>query len=137
MTNAQRKARAEKRFRKECAIPAELRAEFVCYKYRHELEKLRDCTIKGSLQHQGEHGYIPKPKRTNVVPTLSKSSALSYLRSTGVLQFDTVKCTRHILFGGSVVGKIGNDVMTALLAEHAHEWQRIPGTNKVEYKFKK
>lgn len=137
MTNAQRKAKAEKKLREQCAIPAALQAEYACYRYRHELEKLRDCTIKGSLKNRGEHGYIPKPKRAAVVPTISKSSALSYLRSTGVLQFDTVKYTRYIVFGGNVVGKIGGDVMTALLAEHAHEWNRIPGTNKVEYRFTK
>ena len=137
MTNAQRKARAEKKLQEQCAIPAQLRAEYACYRYRHELEKLRDCTISGSLKHQGEHGYIPKPKKQATVPTLSKSSALSYLRSTGVLQFDAVKYTRHIMFGGHVVGKIGGDVMASLLAEHAHEWQRIPGTNKIEYKFER
>ena len=137
MTRKQLKERNWKNSFKGRAMPAELRAELACRQYRHEVEKLMDCTIKGNLKNHGEHGLIPTPVKKATVPAISKYSAISYLRSTGVLVFDTVKNTRYIMFGGNVVGKIDNGIMEAILKDYPHEWRRIPGTNKVEYRFKK
>lgn len=137
MKKAKREKLLEARLRKECALPAELRAERACKKYQHELERLMDCTMAGNLKNEGQHGVIATPKKKPVVPTLGKSSAISYLRSTGVLVFDTVKNTRYIMFGGNVVGKIDNGTMETILGLYSHEAKRIPGTNRVEYRFKK
>ena len=135
-----RKQRADRKFAahfRPNALSADLRAERACKQYRHELEKLMDCTMAGNLKNHGYHGRIETPKRPSALAILSTANAASYLKSTAVMRVDTVKQVRTIVFGGRVVGQVGYDTMTALLENNAHQWERVPGTNVVEYRFTK
>ena len=112
--------------------PTDLQYEFHRRGCDRALASLMNC--RTNIKTDGEHGKIAHPARKKIVRDVSVPKAILLFRSGAVIEYDTAKQVRYLVFNGDTVGKLRHGDVLSIREAVAMTESRKPGTNIIVYK---